>query len=153
MARTAKSKTKKATTKRRTTVKVKRTQAKKPTTRKTIKRKVAKKTTTIKIGKSSKPYTKTQIASYLSDFTDGNVNKKDVTNILEGLKGLIISHLKGPGVFTVPGVCKFKTRRKPATKARKGINPFTGELTTFKAKPAKTVVKILPLKAVKDEIQ
>ena len=47
---------------------------------------------------------------------------------------------------------KVKTIRKPATRARKGINPFTGEETVFKAKPARTVVKILPLKKVKDMV-
>jgi DNA-binding protein HU-beta len=50
----------------------------------------------------------------------------------------------------LPGLCKVKVRRKPATKARKGINPFTGEPTIFKAKPATNVVKILPLKAMKE---
>jgi nucleoid DNA-binding protein len=47
---------------------------------------------------------------------------------------------------------KIKTIRKPATRARKGINPFTGEETTFKAKPARNVVKILPLKGLKDMV-
>ena len=57
---------------------------------------------------------------------------------------------RGPGTFTLPGLLKVKTQRKPATKARPGVNPFTGEQTVFKAKPARTIVKIQPLKALKD---
>jgi len=53
----------------------------------------------------------------------------------------------------LPGLMKIETKRKPATKARKGINPFTGEKMTFKAKPARTVVKIRPLKQVKDMVE
>ena len=61
-------------------------------------------------------------------------------------------HLKkrGAGQFTLPGLLKIVTQKKPATKARKGINPFTGEATTFAAKPARTMVKVRPLKKLKD---
>ena len=55
-------------------------------------------------------------------------------------------------MFSVPGLFKIKVRKKPATKARKGINPFTGEETMFKAKPASKVVKVLPLKNLKDMV-
>ena len=55
-------------------------------------------------------------------------------------------------MFNVPGLMKIKVVRKPATKARKGINPFTGEETMFKAKPARNVVKVTPLKALKDMV-
>ena len=57
---------------------------------------------------------------------------------------------RGPGEFTIPGLMKCVVKRKPATKARKGINPFTGEATTFKAKPARTVAKARILKKLKD---
>ncbi len=57
---------------------------------------------------------------------------------------------KGPGLFTVPGLMKITLKKKPATKARVGVNPFTGEQMTFKAKPARNVVRIRPLKALKD---
>ena len=59
---------------------------------------------------------------------------------------------KGPGIFTVPGLMKIKVVRKPATKARKGINPFTGEEMMFKAKPSRNVVKVLALKGLKDMV-
>ena len=57
---------------------------------------------------------------------------------------------KGPGVFALPGLVKIKVVHKPATKARKGINPFTKQEQMFKAKPARNVIKVRPLKALKD---
>ena len=60
--------------------------------------------------------------------------------------------LKKDGLFTLPGFAKFRVVKKPAVKARKGINPFTGEETTFKAKPATKVVRVRPIKAIKDAV-
>ncbi|MGH8363211.1 MAG: HU family DNA-binding protein, partial [Gammaproteobacteria bacterium] len=60
---------------------------------------------------------------------------------------------KGPGVYVVPGLMKVRVVRKPATKEREGINPFTGQPTIFKAKPARNVVKIQALKAMKDMVK
>jgi nucleoid DNA-binding protein len=59
---------------------------------------------------------------------------------------------RGSGVFSVPGLMKISVQKKPAVKSRKGINPFTGEETMFKAKPARNVVKVRPLKALKDMV-
>ena len=59
---------------------------------------------------------------------------------------------RGPGALNVAGLMKVTVQRKPATKARKGINPFTGEETVFKAKPARNVVKVRPLKGLKDRV-
>ena len=94
--------------------------------------------------------TKSQLLSTLAENT--GLDKKSVTAVMDELSAVIERHLKkrGAGEFTVPGLMKIKTVRKPATKARKGINPFTGEEMMFKAKPAKTVVKVQPLKALKD---
>ena len=60
---------------------------------------------------------------------------------------------KGPGVFAVPGLMKITVQHKPATKPRKGINPFTGQEMMFKAKPARNVVRIRPLKSLKDMVK
>ena len=57
---------------------------------------------------------------------------------------------RGVGEFTIPGILKITTVKKPARKARKGINPFTGEETMFKAKPASIAVKVRPLKKLKE---
>ena len=56
----------------------------------------------------------------------------------------------GPGVFGIPGLLQIKVVRKPAMPEHKGINPFTKEEMVFKAKPAKNVVKVVPLKGLKD---
>ena len=60
--------------------------------------------------------------------------------------------LKKTGAFVVPGLAKFIVIKKPATKARRGINPFTKEPTTFKARPARKIVRARPVKAVKDAV-
>ncbi len=105
-----------------------------------------------KAAAKAKPMTKTEILNSLAEST--GVAKKDVASVFDELGGLIEQSLssKGPGVFNIPGLMKITVQRKPATKAREGINPFTGEPTVFKAKPARNVVKIRPLKALKDMV-
>lgn len=100
------------------------------------------------------PMTKSQMITQISDKT--GITKKDVNGVLDELTEIMEGHLKkrgGAGQFTMPGLFKAVTQKKPATKARKGINPFTGEETTFAAKPARTVVKVRPLKKLKDMAQ
>jgi nucleoid DNA-binding protein len=98
------------------------------------------------------PLNKSQILADIATTT--GLAKRDVGKVVEELAGVIERHIgkKGPGQFTLPGLFKIKTIRKPATKARKGINPFTKEEVTFKAKPARTVIKIRPLKKLKDMV-
>ncbi len=118
---------------------------KKKTARKTAKKKTAARAV-------KKPTTKAETFTYIADKT--GLTKKDVGAVFDSLNTLIKRDLKrsGPGVYTVPGLMKIKVVRKPATKARKGTNPFTGEPMTFKAKPARNVVKVLALKALKDMV-
>jgi nucleoid DNA-binding protein len=126
-------------------------------TKKKAKKKAAKKKVVRKKAAAKKPVkgirepmTKSALYTQLADAT--GLKKKDVMNVFDALTTIINGHIKkgAAGQFTLPGLCKVKVRRKPATKARKGINPFTGEPTIFKAKPATNVVKILPLKAMKE---
>ncbi|MGA9851512.1 MAG: HU family DNA-binding protein [Gammaproteobacteria bacterium] len=102
---------------------------------------------------ADKPLTKSETYSYLAYNT--GLSRKQVAGVFEGLAGLIGKSLgkKGPGVYVVPGLMKVRVVRKPATKAREGINPFTGQPTIFKAKPARNVVKIQALKAMKDMVK
>jgi len=95
-------------------------------------------------------YTKTQILDQIAEETE--LSRKQVAAVLESLNGVIEGHIKkrAVGEFVLPGIMKIATIRKPAVKARKGINPFTKEEMMFKAKPATTVVKIRPLKKLKD---
>ena len=99
-----------------------------------------------------KASTKSEILTFISEKTD--LTKKDVSAVFDAMGNMIKRDLKksGPGTFTVPGLMKVKVVRKPATKARKGINPFTGEEMMFKAKPARNVAKVLPLKGLKDMV-
>ncbi len=95
-----------------------------------------------------RPTTKSESITYLADKT--GLAKKQVNGVFEALSALIKRDLRSHGVYTVPGLMKVKVVKKPATKARKGVNPFTGEEMMFKAKPARKVVKVLPLKGLKD---
>lgn len=94
--------------------------------------------------------TKTQIVGTIADNTE--LSKKQVGDVLTELETLIERSIKkrSVGEFTLPGLMKITTVKKPARKARKGINPFTGEETTFKAKPASVAVKVRPLKKMKE---
>lgn len=95
-------------------------------------------------------YTKTDILNRISEVTE--LNRKDVVAVFAELENIIEAHIKkrAVGEFTLPGLMKIVTVKKPAVKARKGINPFTGEETMFKAKPASVAVKIRPLKKLKE---
>ncbi|MFQ5462205.1 MAG: HU family DNA-binding protein [Phycisphaerae bacterium] len=99
-----------------------------------------------------KAKTKAQVFGDLAESAE--LTRKQVSTLFEGLASMIKKDLgkRGPGVFTVPGLMKIKVVRKPATKARKGTNPFTGEEMMFKAKPARNVVKVLALKGLKDMV-
>ena len=101
---------------------------------------------------SVKPMSKSEVVSGISDVT--GLTKKQVSSVFEAMTGQIKKSLgrNGSGAYIVPGLMKVSVVRKPATKARKGINPFTGEETMFKAKPARNVVKIKPLKNLKDMV-
>jgi nucleoid DNA-binding protein len=96
--------------------------------------------------------TKAAIMAEITANTD--LTKKQVISVFDELSILIERHIKkrGPGKFILPGLMKIEAKKKPAAKARKGINPFTGEETIFKAKPARKVVKIRPLKKIKDMV-
>jgi nucleoid DNA-binding protein len=100
----------------------------------------------------SDAYSKSQLLNEIAAET--GVARKQVSEVFDSLSNIVERHVKkrGVGQFTLPGLLKVVTTRKPATKARKGTNPFTGEPTVFKAKPARTVVKIRALKKLKDMV-
>ena len=80
---------------------------------------------------------------------DAELSRKQVAAVFESLNGQIKKSLRSNGIFTLPGLLKMKVVKKPATKARQGINPFTKEKMMFKAKPASKKVRVLPLKSLK----
>lgn len=98
--------------------------------------------------------TKAQIVSDIADATD--MTKKDVKAVLEALANQAKGHLvkRGSGEFTIPEMgVKLRRKEQPARKARKGVNPFTGEEMMIKAKPKSMTVRATVLKAMKDSIQ
>jgi len=83
---------------------------------------------------------------------NSELTKKNVKGVMESLASIGYKELKKSGVFLLPGFAKFVVIKKPATKARKGINPFTKEPTVFKAKPARKIIRARPVKAAKDAV-
>ena len=97
---------------------------------------------------NKKPTSKSEIYAYIAEKTD--LKRKDVVAVFDALQELITRDLKkGPGIFNVVGLMKIN---KPAVPARKGVNPFTGEEMMFKAKPARNVIKVQPLKTLKEMV-
>jgi nucleoid DNA-binding protein len=84
--------------------------------------------------------------------TSTELSKRDVKSVMDSLVDVGHKELKKAGIFLVPGFAKFVVVKKPATKARKGVNPFTGEEMMFKAKPARKIVRARPVKAAKDAV-
>ncbi len=99
---------------------------------------------------AKKAATKSEILTNIAKTTE--LSRKQVSSVFDALAQQIKAAVgkKGPGVFAVPGLMKIIVVNKPATKARKGINPFTKEEQMFKAKPARKVIKVRALKALKD---
>ena len=104
---------------------------------------------TVKITSAPKIRTKSEIYNAIAGHSC--MPRKQVVSVFEGLEALLEADLskKGPGVVQVPGLMKVMVKRLPATKAREGINPFTKEKTIFKAKPARNVVKVRPMRGLK----
>ena len=100
----------------------------------------------------AKVLTKSQIIQAIADAHKDKFARKDVARVLESLTSVGHKELKKNGIFLLPGFAKLVVIKKPATKARKGINPFTKEPMTFKAKPARKVLKARPVKAAKDAL-
>ncbi len=98
----------------------------------------------------AKPASKSEVITRIAETTE--LSRKQVKSVFDALAEQIKAAVgkKGPGVFAVPGLMKITVIQKPATKARKGINPFTKQEQMFKAKPARRVIKVRPLKALKD---
>ena len=101
----------------------------------------------------AKAMTKSALFQKIAENT--NLSRKQVAEVFDALTTLVSQELgkKGPGVFTLPGLAKLKLVKKPATKARQGINPFTKQPQMFKAKPARNTVRIRPLKGLNESVK
>jgi DNA-binding protein HU-beta len=102
-------------------------------------------------GKKSTSISKSALVNAVVD-ESGDVTRKQVKTVIESLAAIGYRELKKSGIFTLPGFAKFRVVKKPATKAREGINPFTKQPMTFAAKPASKSVRARPIKAIKDSL-
>jgi nucleoid DNA-binding protein len=102
---------------------------------------------------AGKQLTKSEILTNIAGTTE--LSRKQVASVIDALGGLMKKNVgkKGPGIFVLSGLLKVVTVSKPAVPAREGINPFTKQMQMFKAKPARKVVKIRALKALKDMVK
>jgi len=100
----------------------------------------------------AKPMTKSEVVRHIAEEND--LTRAQAAGTIESLEKLMKRELgrRGPGVFNLAGLLKIKIAMKPATKARKGINPFTGEEMTIKAKPARKTVRVTALKKLKEMV-
>ncbi|WP_437287327.1 HU family DNA-binding protein [Sorangium sp. So ce406] len=103
-------------------------------------------------GKKSTSLSKSALINAVVEANENEVSRKQVKAILEALTDIAYKELKKNGIFTMPGFAKFRVVKKPATKAREGINPFTKQPMTFAAKPASKSVRARPIKAIKDSL-
>ena len=94
---------------------------------------------------------KSQLIEKVAAENEG-LSKKQVKGVIDALATVGYKELKKTGSFLLPGFAKFVVIKKPATKERQGINPFTKEPTTFKARPARKIVRARPVKAAKDAV-
>ncbi|MBK7251989.1 MAG: HU family DNA-binding protein [Gammaproteobacteria bacterium] len=94
--------------------------------------------------------TKSEILNLIAKDTD--LTRKQIGSVFDSLSVIIRKSLRSNGLFTMPGLLKMKVVKKPATKAREGVNPFTGEKMMFKAKPASKKVRVMPLKSLKSMV-
>lgn len=101
---------------------------------------------------SDKRMSKSQFVMTLAE--KSGLNKKQATSALDTINAMVVQQLgkRGPGEVLIPGLLKLNIVNKPATRKHDGINPFTKEPMTYKAKPAHKVIKMRALKALKDAV-
>jgi nucleoid DNA-binding protein len=106
----------------------------------------------MKITPTSKVRTKGSIYKDIAGVT--GLSRKQVVSVFDALTEMMRTDLgkKGCGTFNLFGLAKMRTVNKPATKARKGKNPFTGEEIMIKAKPASRKVRVRAMKGLNDSI-
>ena len=103
-------------------------------------------------GGGKKAMSKSNLIQAITESAGEELSRKQVKSVLESLITVGHRELKKTGIFTLPGFAKFRVVRRPATKARQGVNPFTGQPMTFAAKPASKSVRARPIKAIKDAL-
>jgi DNA-binding protein HU-beta len=95
---------------------------------------------------------KSELIQRIVDGHPNEIARKDVKGVIEAVAEIGHRELKKTGAFVMPGLARFIVIKKPATKARQGINPFTKQPTTFAAKPASKSVRARAIKGIKDAV-
>ncbi|HSN98820.1 MAG TPA: HU family DNA-binding protein [Candidatus Nanopelagicales bacterium] len=103
-------------------------------------------------GGAKKALSKSGLITAIAEQHSEELTRKQVKNVIESLIDIGHKELKRAGIFTLPGFAKFRVVKRPATKARQGVNPFTKQPMTFPAKPASKSVRARPIKAIKDAL-
>jgi nucleoid DNA-binding protein len=100
----------------------------------------------------NKRMTKSQFVTTLAE--KSGLNKKQATSALDTINAMVAQQLgkRGPGEVLIPGLLRLNIVNKPATRQHEGLNPFTREPMTYKAKAARKVIRVRPLKALKDAV-
>jgi nucleoid DNA-binding protein len=100
----------------------------------------------------NKRMSKSQFVTTLAE--KSGLNKKQATSALDTINTMVAQQLgkRGPGEVLIPGLLKLNIVNKPATRKHEGLNPFTKEPMTYQAKAARKVIRVRPLKALKDAI-
>lgn len=106
----------------------------------------------LKVSASGKLRSKSEVFGAIAQHA--GLHRRDVAAVFHAMEALIRADLstKGAGVFKLPSLMRITVTRKPATKARMGLNPFTKEQVMFKAKPARKVVRVRPLRGLKEMV-
>merc|ERR1712070_1322637 len=92
----------------------------------------------------------TQTGVFQSVAETTGLKTKDVKGVVDAMMNVAAEQVKKSGSFKLAGMLNMKLKNKPATKARKGINPFTKEPCVFKARPASKTVKCFAMKKLKE---
>ncbi len=102
--------------------------------------------------KKAKAMSKSALFEAVTKEAGNNLTKRQVRNVVDALTSVAYKELKKSGIFAIPGLAKMTVVKKPATKARQGINPFTKEPMMIKAKPARKAIRVRAVKAAKDAV-
>ena len=102
---------------------------------------------------ANKRMSKSQFVTTLAE--KSGLNRKQAASALDTINAMVAQQLgkRGPGEVIIPGLLKLSVVDKSATRQHEGVNPFTKEPMTYKAKAARKIIKVRPLKALKDAVQ
>lgn len=103
----------------------------------------------VKLTAVKEPMAKSAVLQHIAN--NVGITRKQVAQVMDELSSVVSAHVnkKAPGQFVLPGLLKISVVRKPAQKGGKKVMMMGKEVIT-KAKPARNIVRIRPLKKLKD---